>query len=243
MSIRFILVAPKHPGNIGSAARAMKTMGLEELWLVNPVQFPHPEAQALASGADDVLLRATVVGSLAEAVAGCGWVLGTSARLRGAFYWPVLTPREAAPRLLQAELDAPVAVVFGTERTGLTNEDFERCNALLHIPANPAYESLNLAQAVQILAYELRAARDPSAPPVRRAVPLAQSGELERLNAHLAQVLDAVEFTDRSGIGHLERRFARIFGRAELDQHEVNMFRGLLAAVMAKVRSTHGSTT
>ena len=140
-------------------------------------------------------------------------------------------------------MDAPVAVVFGTERTGLTNEDFERCNALLHIPANPVYESLNLAQAVQILAYELRAARDSSAPPVRRAVPLAQSGELERLNAHLAQVLDAVEFTDRSGIGHLERRFARIFGRAELDQHEVNMFRGLLAAVMAKVRSTHGSTT
>jgi len=232
--IRFILVAPSHPGNIGSTARAMKTMGLDDLWLVAPTHFPHPEATALASGADDVLGRARVVGTLAEAVADCGWVLGTSARLRTALYWPVLTPREAAPRLLAAAQDAPVAVVFGTERTGLTNEEFERCNALIHIPANPAYESLNLSQAVQILAYELRCAMDLPAPTARRVVPLAPADELSRLNAHLAQVLAAVEFTDRAGGGHLERRFARIFGRAELDRHEVNMLRGLFAATLAK---------
>ena len=232
--IRFILVAPSHPGNIGSTARAMKTMGLDDLWLVAPAHFPHPEATALASGADDVLSRARVVGTLEEAVADCGWVLGTSARLRTALYWPVLTPREAAPRLLEAAQDAPVAVVFGTERTGLTNEEFERCNALIHIPANPVYESLNLSQAVQILAYELRCAMDLPAPEARRMVPLAPADELARLNAHLAQVLAAVEFTDRSGGGHLERRFARIFGRAELDQHEVNMLRGLFAATLAK---------
>lgn len=242
MQIRFILVAPRHPGNIGSTARAMKTMGLEDLWLVAPAQFPHPEAIALAAGAADLLERAHVVATLAEALEGCTWVLGTSARLRTALYWPVLSPREAAPRLLQAAADGPVAVVFGTERTGLTNEEFERCNALIHIPANPAYESLNLSQAVQILAYELRTAMDLPQPEARRLVPLAPAEELERLSAHLAQVLHAVEFTDRAGGGHLERRFARIFGRAELDQHEVNMFRGLLAAVLIKAGQSGGSS-
>jgi TrmH family RNA methyltransferase len=240
VQIRFILVAPRHPGNIGSTARAMKTMGLEDLWLVSPAQFPHPEATALASGAGDVLDRARVVSTLSEALEGCRWVVGTSARLRTAFYWPVFTPREVAPRLLEAAVDGPVAVVFGTERTGLTNEDFERCNALIHIPANPAYESLNLSQAVQILAYEVRVAMNLPAPEARRLVPLAPAEELERLNAHLVQVLAAVDFTDRAGGGHLERRFARIFGRAELDQHEVNMFRGLLAAMMAKAPQGSG---
>ncbi len=240
MHIRFILVAPRHPGNIGSTARAMKTMGLEDLWLVDPAQFPHPEATALASGASDVLEKAHVVSTLAEAVAGCALVLGSSARLRTALYWPVLTPREAAPKLLEASSDAPVAVVFGTERTGLTNEEFERCNALIHIPANPAYESLNLSQAVQIVAYELRLAMDLPPPEARRLVPLAPAEELERLNAHLSQVLTAVEFTDRAGGGHLERRFARIFGRAELDQHEVNMLRGLFASAMAKANPSGG---
>lgn len=236
MSIRFVLVSPRHPGNIGAAARAMKTMGLDELWLVNPDRFPHAEATALASGADDLLGRARVVGTLAEAVADCGLVLGTSARLRTAYYWPVYTPRDAAPRVLEAAGDGPVAVVFGTERTGLTNEDVEFCNALIHIPANPAYESLNLSQAVQIIAYELRCATVDAKPQARRLVPLAPHAELERLNAHLDEVLTAVEFTDRGGGPHLLKRFARIFGRAELDQHEVNMLRGLLAAVLARRR-------
>lgn len=239
--IRFILVAPRHPGNIGSAARAMKTMGFDDLWLVAPAQFPHPEATALASGADDVLSGARVVQTLSEALVGCGLVYGTSARLRSALYWPVLTAREAAPKLQRTAVDGPVAVVFGTERTGLTNEEFALCNALIHIPANPAYESLNLGQAVQIVAYELRCALDLPNPEPRRAVPLAPAEELERLNLHLEQVLDAVEFTDRAGAGHLKRRFARIFGRAELDQHEVNMLRGLFSSAIAKARGEGGS--
>jgi TrmH family RNA methyltransferase len=242
VSIRFILVAPRHPGNIGSAARAMKTMGFEDLWLVAPERFPNAEATALASGADDVLQRARVVPTLAEAVADCGLVLGTSARLRTGFYWPGMTPREAAPRVLAAGAEGHAAIVFGTERTGLTNAQFESCNALIHIPANPAYESLNLGQAVQILAYELRCASDAEVPRPRRLVPLAPAAELERVNTHLDQVLTAVEFTDRAGGEHLGKRFARIFGRAELDQHEVNMLRGLLAAVLGKRRGAGGGS-
>jgi len=236
VSIRFILVAPRHPGNIGAAARAMKTMGADDLWLVAPAHFPHAEATALASGADDLLGRARVVATLAEAVADCNFVVGTSARLRTEYYWPGLTPREAAPRLLAAAEEGTAAVVFGTERTGLTNAEFERCNALIHIPANPAYESLNLSQAVQIVAYELRCAAQPDVPRPRRLVPLAPAAELDRLSAHLDQVLTAVGFTDRAGGPHLLKRFERIFGRAELDQHEVNMLRGLLAAVLADRR-------
>ncbi len=236
MSIRFILVAPSHPGNIGAAARAMKTMGADELWLVSPDQFPHPQATALASSAQDVLERARVVGGLAEAVADCNLVLGTSARLRTEFYWPGYTPREAAPRLLAAGEAGMAAVVFGTERTGLTNAEFELCNALIHIPANPAYESLNLAQAVQIVAYELRCASDAAVPRPRRLVPLAPVGELELLNAHFGEAMRAVAFIDRAGGGTLLKRFERIFGRAELDQHEVNMLRGFLAAVLGQRR-------
>jgi TrmH family RNA methyltransferase len=242
VSIRFILVAPSHPGNIGAAARAIKTMGFDELWLVAPERFPHAEAIALAAGADDVLARARIVATLAEAVADCSLVCGTSARLRTGYYWPGFSPREAAPKVLAAAEEGVAAVVFGTERTGLTNAEFERCNFLIHIPANPAYESLNLGQAVQILAYELRCAGEAPVPRPRRLVPLAPAGELERLNAHLDEVLTAVEFTDRAGGPHLLQRFARIFGRAELDQHEVNMLRGLLAAVLAR-RGSRGDRT
>jgi len=236
VSIRFVLVATRHPGNIGAAARAMKAMGLDELWLVAPETFPHAEATALASGADDLLARAHVVATLGEAVADCALVYGTSARGRAAYYWPGLTPREAAPRLVAAAAAAPVAVVFGTERTGLTNEDLERCGALIHIPADPGFSSLNLAQAVQVLAYELRCARD--LPPVagERLAPLAPVAELDRLQAHVEQVLVDIDFTDRNGGPHLSRRLARIFGRAELDQQEVNILRGFLTAVQSKRR-------
>jgi tRNA (cytidine32/uridine32-2'-O)-methyltransferase len=234
--IRFVLVAPRHPGNIGAAARALKTMGLEELWLVAPAAFPHAEATARAAGADDLLARARVVGTLAAAVADCGLVLATSARARTAYYWPALTPREAAPRLRDAAAAGAAALVFGTERTGLTNEDLEQCSGVVHIPANPAFGSLNLAHAVQLLAYELRCASD--LPPARstRNVPLAPAAELERLKAHLDAVLREVGFTERHGGAHLRKRLARIVGRAELDQHEVNILRGILTAVQARRR-------
>ncbi len=236
MSIRFILVATRHPGNIGAAARAMKTMGQAELWLVAPAAFPSAEASALASGADDLLARARVVGTLAEAVADCGLVLGTSARLRSEYYWPVLTPREAAPRLLAARASAPAALVFGTERTGLSNADFDLCHGLVHIAAHPDYESLNLAQAVQILAYELYCATGGEARRPRRGAPLAPVAELQRLRTHAGEVLAEIRFADRRAGPHLLRRLARIFGRAELDQHEVNILRGVLTAVQARRR-------
>ena len=242
MSIRFILVATRHPGNIGASARAMKTMGQGELWLVAPAAFPNAEATALASGADDLLMRARVVPTLAEAVADCGLVLGSSARLRTEYYWPVLTPREAAPRLIAAGTAGAAAIVFGTERTGLSNADFDLCNGLVHIPASPEYESLNLAQAVQILAYELFCLSDGEQRQPRRGAPLAPVAELQRLRAHAGEVLAEIRFADRRAGPHLLRRLARIFGRAELDQHEVNILRGILTAVQSRRRRAGGGT-
>ncbi len=233
--IRIVLVKTSHPGNIGAAARAMKTMALSELWLVEPKFFPHADATALASGAEDVLERAQVVTHLAQAVAGCGWVVGTTARVRSQYYWPSFGVREVAQKLRQTAQQTPVAVVFGTERTGLTNEELELCNALLHIPANPQYESLNLSQAVQVVAYEIYAAGAAALPPTVRESPLATAAELELLYAHLDEVLEAVGFTDRRGGVHLLKRFKRIFARAELDHLETNILRGLLAGVQATI--------
>ena len=235
MSIRFILVATSHPGNIGAAARAMKNMDLDELVLVRPAAFPHAEATALASGADDLLSRARVVATLTEAITDCGLVYGTSARTRSRYYWPGLTPREAAPRLLAAGAGGQAAVVFGSERTGLSNEELEQCHALIQIPASADYDSLNLAQAVQVLAYEIHCARGVAQPPERDAPP-APTEELERLYEHLEAVLREIDFTDRGGGPHLLRRLRRIFGRAALDQQEVNILRGILTAVQSRRR-------
>ena len=216
----------------------MKTMGLDELTLVAPAAFPHAEASARAAGADDLLARARVVATLAEAVADCGLVYATSARSRAQYYWPTYTPRAAAPRILAAAAGGPAALVFGTERTGLSNAELELCQALVQIPAEPGFDSLNLAQAVQILAYELRCAAgsDTAVVPPARDPPLAPAAELERLYAQLDAVLRAVDFTDRNGGAQLLRRLQRVFGRAELDQQEVNMLRGLLTAVQSRRR-------
>jgi TrmH family RNA methyltransferase len=234
--IRFVLVATRHPGNVGAAARAMKTMGFGNLVLVNPLAFPHAEATARAAGADDLLERARVVGTLAEAVADCGLVLATTARARSQYYWPELTPREAVPRILAAAAGGEAALLFGPERTGLTNEELERCHALVRIPADPAFESLNLAQAVQILAYEIRCGAGTGIARAPRDPPLAPAAELGRLYAHLGEVLHEVDFTDRNGGPHLLRRLIRVFDRAELDQHEVNILRGVLTSVQARRR-------
>ena len=236
MPIRFVLVATRHPGNIGAAARAMSTMGFADLCLVAPEAFPHAEATAFAAGAEAVLASARVVGTLAEAVADCGLVYASSARPRSAYYWPTLTPREAAPRVHAAAANGSAALVFGTERTGLTNEDLALCGGVVRIPSDPAYEALNLAQAVQVIAYELYCARGLPAVRPRRPAPLAPTAELERLRAHADAVLAEVDFTDRVGGPNLLNRLSRIFGRAELDQHEVNLLRGLLAAVQARRR-------
>ena len=245
LPIRFVLIDTSHPGNIGAVARAMKNMALEDLVLVNPRVFPDPEATARASGADDVLGRARVVGTLNEALEGCGFVLATTARERDQVF-RVLEARDAAVRLVdeaRAGGGAAVAVLFGTERFGLTNEQLQSAHGLLRIPANPAYESLNIAMAAQLIAYEILMARrtHESIEPRTREVPLAEPAAMERLYAHLQQVMDEVDFRDRTQSGiRLMNRIRRLFNRAELDVNEVNILRGLLTAVQNKRRVAGG---
>ena len=240
--IRIVLVAPSHPGNIGAAARAMKNMALEEMVLVNPRQFPHPEASARASGADDVLAAARVVPSLAEALADCGYVAATTSRDRDQ-HFRIVDVREAAARLVAESSTAAAAVVFGPERTGLANEELESAHALIRIPASPAYASLNLAMAVQLVAYELYRARGVAAPAAASlAAPLATTQEMERLYGHIAAVLEEIDFRDRTQSGtHLMARIRRLLQRAELDHNEVNILRGILTAVQNRRRTAGGA--
>jgi TrmH family RNA methyltransferase len=236
MPIRIVLVEPQHPGNIGAVARAMKNMGLSELHLVRPAAFPHPDAIARASGADDVLDTARVHQEFDQAIAECGLVAGTSARQRH-LPWALVEPREASGRIVEASRAGNVAVVFGAERTGLTNAELQRCNLLLTIPTAPDYSSLNLAMAVQVVAYELWLASRtgaPAQPPLD--VPLATAEEMQRLYVHLEQVMSEVDFKDRTGGGHLMTRIRRLFNRAQLDQNEMNILRGILTAVQARRR-------
>jgi TrmH family RNA methyltransferase len=236
MSIRIVLVDTNHPGNIGAAARAMKNMGLRELCLVRPKLFPHEEAIARASGADDVLNTARVFATLEEAIADCGLVVGTSARPRH-LPWDVLEPRDCAQRIAQDSRTNHVALVFGSERYGMTNEELARCNLLVTIPTQGEYSSLNIAMAVQVIAYEVwLAVREgaPQSPP--REVPLATAEEMTRLYEHIEQVLDLIEFHDRTGGGHLMARIRRLFNRANLDQNEMNILRGILTAVQSRRR-------
>src|SRR6185312_10199543 len=179
-SIRIVLVEPSHPGNIGAVARAMKNMGLEQLVLVDPRQFPHSEAIARASGADDVLANARVVATVGEALAGCGFIAATTSRPRDQ-YFRVADVREAAQRVLRESQRAPAAVLFGSERAGLTNEQLEAAHLLIRIPASESYPSLNLAMAVQIVAYELYLAGGVQIETAPAAGPLADPAEMERL--------------------------------------------------------------
>jgi tRNA (cytidine32/uridine32-2'-O)-methyltransferase len=239
LPIRIVLVETSLPRNIGSAARAMKNMGLAELWLVRPQQFPHAEATALASSAADVLVRARVVDAIGAAIADCGLVLGTSARPRNA-NWTVLDPRAAAARCVTVATGRPVAILFGNERNGLANEDLALCHALVSIPANPEYESLNLAQAVQIVAYEIRIAQGAVPRMLPRAVPPATAGQVERLHEHLAEVLGEIGFTDARNAPHVLARLQRLLGRAAPDEEEVQVLRGILTAIQQSRRRGDG---
>jgi TrmH family RNA methyltransferase len=192
MSIRIVLVGTSHPGNIGSAARAMKTMGFESLVLVAPERFPATEATVMAAGADDVLFKARVVTDVRTAVADCGLVVGTTARSRH-LPWRIVEPREAAQEIAAAAGSSEVAVLFGAERTGLHNDDLQLCHLLLTIPTGPAYASLNLAMAVQVVTYELCLALRDRAEPGGAGMPLASAAEMEKFYAHLEQVLDENE--------------------------------------------------
>lgn len=230
MSIRIVLVGTTHPGNIGAVARAMKNMGLAELVLVAPRYFPHDEATARASGADDLLERARVVDTLDEAIADCVYVAGTSARMR-TIGWPCLDARDAAVRLHAEHASGNVAVVFGPEKTGLTNEHLDRCDVLLSIPANPGFSSLNLAMAVQVVTYELCAAEAAKRPEYEADAPPATHEELEYFYRHLERVMIDVGFLDPDNPRHLMRRLRRLFTRARVDRNEVNILRGILTAI------------
>lgn len=236
--IRIVLVGTSHPGNIGAAARAMKTMCLDQLVLVNPVAFPHAEASARAAGAADVLEQARVVPSLDAALAGCVLVAGTSARRRG-LAPPGLSPRDCIRELIAVSPDDDVAIVFGRERTGLTNLELDRCHCLAQIPSNPSYGSLNLAAAVQVMAYECLLAREGVHPVARRARGHATTGEMEGLFAHLESAARDSGFLDPDSPRQLMRRFRHLFSRARLDAGDVNMLRGLLNALQA-LRQTRG---
>ena len=242
-STLFVLVEPSHPGNVGAAARALKTMGFSRLVLVAP-RLAHvqtdPEAIAMASGAEDVLASARIVPSLADALAGVTWSVALTARMRE-YGPPQLAPREAASCARVHALSGDIAFVFGNERTGLTNEHVERCSALAHIPANPAYSSLNLAQAVQVLAYELRIAYlaqegEPAGEQTDEvaAGARAPNDEIERMYVHLENALIALEFLDPANPKKLMSRLRRLFARAGLEREEVNIVRGIAKHILLK---------
>ncbi|MEJ2604159.1 MAG: RNA methyltransferase [Gammaproteobacteria bacterium] len=230
MSIRIVLVGTTHPGNIGATARAMKNMGLADLVLVAPRSFPHEEATARASGAEDVLQRARVVASLEEAVADCIWVAGASARQRS-LSWPELSAREAAEKAVALSGSGAVALVFGPEKSGLSNEDLARCQALVYIPTSPDFSSLNLAMAVQVVTYEVLVQHAATRQPPVRDVRPATSGEMENFYRHLEELLLAAGFLDPDNPRHLMKRLRRLFARAEPDMNEVNILRGILASL------------
>lgn len=231
--IRIVLVRTSHPGNIGSAARAMKNMGLTALTLVAPKRFPDPEAVALASGADDVLADARVVGSLAEAIGDCIAAYALSARVRE--WGPgTIAVRDAADAALADSKDGRIAFVFGNEASGLTNEELLTCQRHVRIPTDPVWSSINLAQAVQIVTYELRMAVTAGAMSVERQEPLATVADLEGLYGHLEEASVASGFLDPANPGRLRDRWRRLFARARPEREEINIIRGLLKALLKR---------
>ena len=238
-SIRIVLVNTTHPGNIGAVARAMKNMELNNLYLVSPKLFPHAEATARASGADDILQNATITSSLLEAVEDCQLVIGTSARER-ALPIEILNPKEAAEKVFtELETGEKIALVFGTENFGLTNTELKLCHYHLHIPTNNEFASLNLAAAVLIIAYELKMAFADQKINLQNEPKLdifASIDELEFMYEHLEKILVKTDFLDPKNPRHLMERFRRLFGRTRLEKSEVNILRGMLSAIDGKVQ-------
>ncbi|MDG2155830.1 MAG: RNA methyltransferase [Gammaproteobacteria bacterium] len=229
--IRFVLFQPSHPGNIGAAARAIKVMGYHDLVLVKPEQqHPQPESRARASNARDVLLNARVTDTLAEAVADCGLVFGASARRRR-LNWPEYNPRQCAAEAVHAAAAKPVAIVFGNEQAGLTNDELNLCNGLVYIPSDAKYSSLNLASAVQVLAYECRVAEDIPDPRPEPESPNASSEDIELFYNHFEQVIVNSGFLNPDNPRNLMRRVRRLFNRVHLDENELNIMRGILSSV------------
>ena len=244
-NVRVVMVGTTHPGNIGAAARAMKTMGLSDLRLVTPKIYPSAEATSHASGAGDILAAARVCDSLDEALEGATLVVGTSARHRR-IPWPCLTPRELGQQLEQEPADARIAVLFGREDRGLTNEELHRCNLHVSVPTNPEYGVLNVASAVQLIAYELRLvlADDDTVPKAARAnratmtpprmywdEPAASNDAVQHFLDHLERIMVRSEFLDPEKPAQVMTRMRRLFLRARPDRMEINILRGTLVAI------------
>lgn len=241
--IRVVLCRPSHPGNIGAVARAMKTMGLSSLYLVQPKQFPDPEADTRATGAVDLLEQAKITASLAEALTGCVFAVALSARQRD--LGPEIgQPRETVARLLAEAEHGNVALVFGNETVGLSNEEILHCQAAVTIPTNPAFSSLNLGSAVQVLCYECRMAAFSEKPPVAGqgvtpfVSPTASLDEVEGLFGHLESLMTDTGFFNPAQPGRLLPKLRRLFGRIRLEKDEINILRGILAST--QVKTGHG---
>ena len=229
--IRIVLVNTSHTGNMGSAARAMKTMGLTRLVLVDPQTLPDDSAHALAAGASDVLANARIVSTLDEAIADCGLVIGTSARSR-TLSWPMLDPREAGEKAVGEGMKHPVALVFGRERTGLTNDELQKCHYHVAIPANPEYSSLNLAMAVQTIRYEVRMCwLQDQAPEVESEADYPSAHQLEGFYQHLEQTLLKTGFIADDHPGQVMSKLRRLFNRARPEAIELNILRGILTSI------------
>ena len=236
-SVKVVLVGTTHPGNIGATARAMKNMGILDLALVEPKEFPSDVATFRSKAAKDILEKASVHTSLEEAISECELVVGTSARGR-TVPWPVLNPREAAEEMHKSSLNGKVAIVFGREDRGLTNEELGLCNFHVHIPSDPEYSSLNLSQAVQILAYEIRLSylQDRHVNKEYWDVELANNEQTERLINHMDELMREVDFYDVKNPRKLLVRVRRFFKRSKIDVMEANIFRGLFATIQKKLK-------
>ena len=250
-SIRIVLIETSHPGNIGAAARAMKVMGLYELYLVAPKHFPDAQATAMASGADDILAHANVVDCLADAIEDCHIIIGTSARSRRHLQWPLRTARECGQYIAEQRqhLTHPkkVAIIFGRERTGLSNAELDYCQSLVHIPTNPDYRSLNIAAAVQLISYECSLYQTQnqiqnqtqnilstqSQNENRQEMPVDRTA-MEGFYTHLEQALADIRYLDRDNPRYLMRRLRRLFARIDIVPSEMNILRGILSAMQGR---------
>jgi len=232
-NVRIVLIETSHPGNIGAAARAMKNMCLDQLYLVNPKEFPSAVATARASGADDVLANAICCKSLQEAVKDCSLVVGASARLRSVD-WPELSPRQCAELVNIEEKNAPAAIVFGREDSGLSNAELDSCQYLVHIPANPDYSSLNIAAAIQVICYELHLANSNAPAGHEDLEQRATNEQMEGFFEHMESALTEIGFLKPPSCQKLIRRLRRLYNRAHLDETDVNILRGVLSAAQGK---------
>ncbi len=243
-NIRIVLVNTSHPGNIGAVARAMKNMGLSQLYLVDPKEYPSEQAEWRASNAVDVLSSAHVVNHLDEAIAECGLVIGTSARERR-IPWPLFTPRECGERSIVEAAEHPVAIVFGREDRGLTNEELHKCHYHVHIPSNPEYSSLNIAAAVQVVAYELRVTcltSQQSGKPLHFDdwdMPPANSEALENYYEHLQETLQKLNFIQPDNPRQTMTRLRRLYNRVRLDEMELAIMRGMLTSIQNYIFHTN----